>query len=45
MSYEELLSKRMIEPATVTDEEIAEHLRVARHDIRVGREIAGIDFD
>ena len=45
MSYEELLRKRAIEPAEVSEKEILEHLRLARHDISISRDIASIDLD
>jgi len=35
----------MIESAKVSNAEVAEHLRVAKHDIKVGRDIANIDLD
>lgn len=45
MNYEKLLRDKMIEPVRVLDAEVAEHLRVARHDIKAGQAIAVIDLD
>lgn len=45
MPYENLLKQRVIEPAKVSKEEIAEHLRVARHDASVAQNISSIDLD
>lgn len=42
MPYENLLKQRVIEPAKVSKEEIAEHLRVARHDASVAQNISSI---
>jgi len=45
MSYEDLLRQRVIEPVEVSKKEILEHLRLARHDISISRDIASIDLD
>lgn len=45
MNLENFLKERAIEPAKVTDGEIAEHLRVADHDIGVAQSVAGLDLD
>lgn len=45
MIYERLLKARMIERCEIASGEIAEHLRVARHDIQLANNVAGLDLD
>ena len=45
MTFDELVKQRVIEPCRVSDEEIADHLRAAKHDIDFGASIAGQDLD
>lgn len=45
MTFDSLLKERAIQRCEVADEEIAEHLRVARHDIDFAHSIAGQDLD
>lgn len=45
MTFDDLVKRRMIETTTVSDEEIAEHLRVARHDINLAQLMSTQDLD
>ncbi|MBS3909196.1 MAG: hypothetical protein KGZ93_06175 [Actinobacteria bacterium] len=45
MSYDELLKARIIEPVTVSDEEIADLLKVARRDINTAKNLINSDLD
>jgi hypothetical protein len=45
MTFDELVKQGVIEPCQVSDEEIADHLRAASHDIDFGVSIAGQDLD
>jgi len=45
MPFEDLLKQRAIEPAEVSQRDIAEHLRAARHDITISLSVASIDRD
>ena len=45
MAYEDLIKRRIIEPCTVSKGELAEHLRVAKHDASVAQDITSIDLD
>lgn len=45
MSYEELLKARIIEPVSVSNEEIADLLKVARRDIETATRLKNFDLD
>lgn len=45
MTFDSLLKERAIERCSVSDAEIADHLRVARHDIEFAHSISGQDLD
>lgn len=45
MTFDDLLKQRAIERCRVSDQEIAGHLRAAKHDIDFGVSIAGQDLD
>jgi uncharacterized protein (UPF0332 family) len=45
MTFDEMVKRRMIEKTAVSDEEIAEHLRIGRHDVAVARVVATQDLD
>jgi hypothetical protein len=45
MTFDELVKQRVIEPCRMSDEEIADHLHAAKHDIDFGALIAGQDLD
>lgn len=45
MTFDDLEKRRMIEKTTVSDDEIAEHLRLSRHDIALARTLSTQDLD
>lgn len=45
MSYRRLVSERAIEKVSVSNEELADHLRKARHDISLAQKVADLDLD
>ncbi len=45
MSYDELLKTRIIEPVSVSNEEIADLLKVARRDIETATRLKNFDLD
>jgi hypothetical protein len=45
MTFDDLAKRRMIEKTIVSDDEIAEHLRVGYHDISLARTLSTQDLD
>lgn len=45
MSYEELLKSRIIEPVSISPEEIADLIKVAKRDIDTANKVLNVDLD
>lgn len=45
MTFDDMVKRRMIEKTSVSDEEIADHLRIGQHDISVARFLSTQDLD
>jgi uncharacterized protein (UPF0332 family) len=45
MTFDDLVNRRMIERTSVSDDEIAEHLGIGRHDIELAQLVSTQDLD